>query len=68
MGRRYDHGTNAKVCCAFDFFAYILESVREVQRVSKYRQIANQIKRAITETMVACDPSGSVLVALRAEL
>ncbi len=58
VGRRYDHGTNAKVWSAFDSFRVILEALGDGVRARSFGAAADEIRRAIEETMVVDGPFG----------
>ncbi len=58
VGRRYDYGTNVKVYYAFDSFAYILRQLGQGETAVRYAQAAEDIREAISQTMVVEGPFG----------
>jgi hypothetical protein len=58
VGRRYDYGTNAKVVYTFDSMAYILRLLDKNAQADVYTQVAQEIREAITRTMLVNGPFG----------
>jgi hypothetical protein len=58
LGRRYDHGTNAKVWFAFDSFRYLLEALGDTEGAESHRVAATEIQSALSKTMVTEGPFG----------
>lgn len=61
VGRRYDFGTNAKVCYAFEAMAYLLKKTGQSDTAGQYEQVALGIRSAIQDTMVVNGPFGPQL-------
>ena len=61
VGRRYDHGTNAKIAYAFDSYAYLLDALGRPDEARQHREASRAVTGAMTRLMVTEGPFGSQL-------